>query len=64
MSEQVRTVEMVIVNPGTTAPNDEFVFELQARYNPARTVKFALTPQDAELLSKHLTAYLAELTKA
>ena len=58
MSDEARTVEMHIVNPGTTALNGEFNFEMQARYNAARTVKFALQPQDALLLHQKLSEYL------
>jgi len=63
MSNQVRSVQMHIIDPGTTEVDGEFSFELQPRYNAARTVKFALIPSDAELLYKRLGEYLAAQAK-
>lgn len=63
MSEDNRTVQMAIIDPGTTAPNGEYTFELQPRYNPGRTVKFALIPSDAEKLCRALKAYLDDQHK-
>jgi hypothetical protein len=60
MSEDTRTVQMCVISPGSTAPDGEFTFELQPRYNPGRTVKFALIPSDAETLQRALSAYLKE----
>lgn len=58
MSEAAqRTVEMFLINPGTAASNGEFTFEMQPRSNPARTVKFALNPTDANDLKKALDEY-------
>lgn len=57
MSEANRTVEMFVINPGTAAANGEFTFELQPRSNAARTVKFALSPQDADSVRKALEEY-------
>jgi hypothetical protein len=69
--ETIRTVAMALVNHGetlTVAKNDmaagEFAFSLQPRYNPARTVQFALQPADAEALHKALTVYLKGARKA
>ena len=64
MSEQLRTVQMHVMNPGETAPDGDFTFELQPRYNSGRIVKFALIPTDAELLHKQLGAYLKAARKA
>ena len=66
MSEDTtRTVEMALINPGEELPkNGEFAFSLQPRYNPARTVQFALIPADAETLHKALGAYLKLVRKA
>jgi len=62
---------MALVNHGetvTVAKNDvsagEFAFSLQPRYNPARTVQFALQPVDAEALHKALTVYLKGARKS
>ena len=58
MSENLKTVQMALINPGETAANGEFTFQLQPRFNPARTVQFELVPTDAENLHKALGAYL------
>lgn len=58
-----RTVKMHLINPGTTTPDWDFTFEMQPRANAARTVKFAIIPQDAELLHRKLGEYLASLQK-
>jgi hypothetical protein len=63
MSDEARVVQMHLINPGATALDGDFTFEMQPRYNAARTVKFALTPQDAEMLHKKLGAYLKEQRK-
>lgn len=60
MNEEQRTVQMNLVNPGTTAPDGDFTFEMQPRWNASRTVKYALTPKDAETLQKQLTAFLKD----
>lgn len=57
MSDAKRTVDMFLINPGTAAPSGEFTFELQPRLNAGRTVKFALSPQDALALKDALVEY-------
>lgn len=58
MSEAAqRTVDMFLINPGTAAPNGKFTFEMQPESNPSRTVKFALSPKDADDLKKALDEY-------
>ena len=49
---------MFLINPGSTAADGDFTFELQPRENAARTVKFALQPRDAEDLHRALAAFL------
>jgi hypothetical protein len=63
MSEATRVVKMAVISPGSTEQDGEFSFELQPRYNPGRTVKFALIPSEAEQLHKELTAYLKAAQK-
>lgn len=63
MSEEARVVKMAVINPGTTEGDGDFGFELQPRYNPGRTVKFALIPSDAEMLHAKLGAYLKAARK-
>jgi hypothetical protein len=63
MSDQQRIVQMHLMNPGSTAPDGDFTFEMQPRYNSARTVKYALTAQDVELLHRKLGEYLKAVTK-
>lgn len=58
MSDETRTVQMYVVNPGATEKDGEFSFEMQSRINAGRTVKFALVPSDAELLHRKLGEYL------
>jgi len=64
MSDNTKTVQMALINPGETAANGEFTFALQPRFNPARTVQFELVPVDAESLHKALGAYLKSVRKA
>ena len=64
MSENLRVVQMAVVNPGETAANGEFTFAIQPRYNAARTVQFELVPADAEAMHKALGAYLKAVRKA
>jgi hypothetical protein len=64
MSETLKTVQMAVVNPGETAANGEFTFQMQPRFNPARTVQFELQPTDAEAMHKALGAYLKAVRKA
>ena len=64
MSDNTKTVQMALINPGETAANGEFTFALQPRFNPARTVQFELAPVDAESLHKALGAYLKAVRKA
>lgn len=54
-----RVVQMAVVNPGTEDATSEFVFSMQPRWNPARTVQYGLTAQDALSLKTALDAYLA-----
>lgn len=63
MSENLKVVQMVVINPGETAANGEFTFQLQPRFNASRTVQFELQPQDAESLHKALGAYFRNLKK-
>jgi hypothetical protein len=63
MSENLRVVQMAVINPGETAANGEFTFALQPRFNPARTVQFELQPTDAEAMYKALGAYLKAVRK-
>jgi hypothetical protein len=63
MSDEQRTVQMHLMNPGSTAPDGDFTFELQPRFNAGRIVKFALLPRDADMLHKALGAYIKEHTK-
>jgi hypothetical protein len=63
MSENLRVVQMAVINPGETAANGEFTFQLQPRFNAARTVQFELMPTDAEALHKALGAYLKGVRK-
>ena len=63
MSENLKTVQMVVINPGETAANGEFTFQLQPRFNAARTVQFELMPSDVEQLHKALGAYLKAVRK-
>ena len=58
MSDESRTVQMHVISPGSTATDGDFTFEMQPRYNPGRTVKFAVIPSDAEAVYKALGAYL------
>jgi hypothetical protein len=57
-----KATQMHIINPGSTAPDGDFTFELQPRYNVARTVKFALIPSDAESLYRKLGEYIKQQT--
>ena len=63
MNDQTKTVQMTVVHPGSKANDDEFTFEMQARYKDGRTVKYALIPSDAEKLYKELGAYLQATAK-
>ncbi len=63
MSEENRTVQMHVISPGSTAKDGDFTFELQPRYNPGRTVKFAVIPSDAEAVYKALGEYLKAQVK-
>ena len=56
---------MHVVHPGSTAPDGDFTFVLQARYHEhaSREVKFALIPSDAEKMYKELEAYLKVAAK-
>ena len=63
MSDKAKTVQMCVVHPGETAEDGDFTFEMQARYNDARTVKFALIPSDAEKLHQELGVYLKAAAK-
>lgn len=58
MSDEARVVQMHLINPGSTHTDGDFTFEMQPRYNPGRTVKFALIPTDASALHEALGAYL------
>jgi hypothetical protein len=64
MPDNTKTVQMALINPGSTATSGEFTFSLQPRFNPARTVEFELQPVDAESLHKALGAYLRAVKKA
>ena len=64
MSDNQRTVLMHLVDPGKEATTGDFEFSLQPRYNPARTVQFALQAPDAEALHKALGVYLKAARKA
>lgn len=57
-SQQTRVVQMHVIQPGSTASDGDYTFEMQPRFNVGRTVKFALIPSDAELLYKKLGEYL------
>ena len=48
---------MHLINPGTADAKGEFNFELEPRENAGRTVTFALTPRDADLLQQALVEY-------
>ena len=64
MNEEIRSVKMHVINPGQSTSDGEFSFEMQPRYNPGRTVKFALIPSDAEKLLKHLQQFVKDQSKA
>ena len=59
MNNEVRTVKMSVIDPGEIKEG-EFTFEMQPRYNPARTVRFSLNTEDAERLLKALEEYLVK----
>lgn len=61
--DNTKTVQMAVVNPGTSAADGDFTFTMQPRYNASRTVQYALVPSDAEALHKALTAYLTAQPK-
>ena len=50
---------MSVIDPGEIKEG-EFTFEMQPRYNPARTVRFSLNTEDAERLLKALEEYLVK----
>lgn len=58
MSNQPKTVQMHLINPGTTEGDGDFAFELTPRVDSGRIVKFALVPKDAEDLHRRLGEYL------
>ncbi len=62
MSDQARPVPMHLVHPGMTTTDDEFMFELEARENAARTVKFVLSARDAETLHHQLGLFLKDVS--
>jgi hypothetical protein len=65
MSDDTKVVhQMAVVNPGEMAKDGDFTFAMQPRWNPARTVEYALTPHDAETVHKALAAYLKGARKA
>jgi hypothetical protein len=57
MSETLREVPMYLIDPGTASPDGEFCFELQARANAGRTVRFALNTSDSLMLKEALVKY-------
>jgi len=63
MSENIRVVQMAVINPGETSANGEFTFAMQPRFNPGRTVHFELAPTDAEALHKALGTFLKAARK-
>jgi hypothetical protein len=63
MTDNPKTIQMAIVDPGIVATNGEFTFEMQPRYNPTRTVKYTLTPKDAMLLRDAAIAFIDAVTK-
>ena len=62
-NEGQKVTQMHIVDPGETTSTGEFSFEMQPRYNPARTVRFTLIPSDAEKMFKALEAYITAQKK-
>ena len=63
-NEIIKVTQMHIVDPGQATPVGEFSFEMQPRYNPARTVRFSLIPSDAEKLLNALETYIKTHTKS
>ena len=63
MSNQPRTVQMHLINPGSTEADGDFAFELTPRVDSGRIVRFALQPRDAEDLHRKLGEYLASKSK-
>lgn len=63
MNDQAPPVPMHLVHPGTATLDGEFIFEMEARSNSARTVRFVLSPQDAEMLNRRLEEYLTLVSK-
>lgn len=58
-----KTVQMQLVSPnpnthGSTDELDDFEFEMQPRVNPGRTIRYALTTEDAESLHLALGVYI------
>jgi hypothetical protein len=64
MSDETRIVQMALVNHGETAKDGDFTFSMQPRFNPARTVNYALVPSEAEALHKALGTFLRAARKA
>lgn len=57
MNEELQIVPMYLINAGTAGSDGEFNFELQARANAGRTVRFALVPAEAHQLREALNEY-------
>lgn len=57
--DNTKTVQMAVVDPGSTAKDGDFTFTMQPRFDARRSVEYALVPADAEHLLKALTTYLA-----
>lgn len=59
-----KTVKMAIVNHGEVGEDGDFTFSMQPRYNPARTVGYALLPSEAEALHTALGKFLKAARKS
>lgn len=62
MIEIAKPVLMHLIHPGQTTADDEFMFEMQARYNAGRTVRYVLSPSDAETLLTALKDFIKSQT--